>query len=217
LKYRLVIFDSDGTLADTLPWMRSVFNDLAEEHGFRKVAPEEYERFQDLHGTALLRALELPLWKLPRVMSGMRKKMAQHQGHLALFNGISEALGRLAGNGIQLAVVSSNSTDNVQRILGPANTALITRFDCGVSMFGKASKIRAVVRRSGVPASEAIYVGDEIRDAEAARKAGVGFGAVTWGQHSPAALQATNPDMLFRSVSDMAEELCGRPDAAAPR
>ena len=33
-KYRLVIFDSDGTLADTLPWMRSVFNEIADAHGF---------------------------------------------------------------------------------------------------------------------------------------------------------------------------------------
>jgi len=30
VKYRLAIFDSDGTLADTLPWMRSIFNELAE-------------------------------------------------------------------------------------------------------------------------------------------------------------------------------------------
>ena len=54
LKYRLAIFDSDGTLADTLPWMRSVFNDLAEEHGFRRVEPHDYERFRDLHGNAWL-------------------------------------------------------------------------------------------------------------------------------------------------------------------
>ncbi|HYV30928.1 MAG TPA: HAD hydrolase-like protein, partial [Candidatus Binatia bacterium] len=69
MKYRLAIFDSDGTLADTLPWMRSVFNELAEEHGFRRVEPHDYERFRDLHGTALLRELGLPLWKLPRVVS----------------------------------------------------------------------------------------------------------------------------------------------------
>jgi beta-phosphoglucomutase-like phosphatase (HAD superfamily) len=39
--YRLVIFDSDGTLADTLPWMRGVFNELAEAYCFRKLTPKQ--------------------------------------------------------------------------------------------------------------------------------------------------------------------------------
>ena len=68
LNYRLVIFDSDGTLADTLPWIRSIFNDLADEHGFRRVKPEEAERLRNLEGTALLRELKLPLAKLPGVL-----------------------------------------------------------------------------------------------------------------------------------------------------
>src|SRR6188474_1293149 len=89
-KYRLAIFDSDGTLADTLPWMRGVFNELADEHGFRKVAPHEYEHFRDLHGVALLKALGLPLWKLPRVVNAMRAKMALHIDKFTLYPGIAE-------------------------------------------------------------------------------------------------------------------------------
>jgi phosphoglycolate phosphatase len=201
--YRLVIFDSDGTLADTLPWMRSVFNELADEHGFRKVAAEKQEEFRDLHGAALLKALELPLWKLPRVVNGMRKKMAAHAGEFRPFPGISEMLQQLSDAGIQLGVVSSNSQPNVERVLG-AQARLIKHFECGVSMFGKAAKIRAVVRKSGVAALETIYVGDEIRDGEASRKAGVAFGAVTWGQHSAEALKAQQPAHLFQSPSEIA-------------
>src|SRR5689334_22096547 len=116
MKYRLVIFDSDGTLADTLPWMRSQFNELAVEHGFRRVEPHEYERFRDLHGTALLRELGLPLWKLPRVVSAMRRRMTEHTGEFTLFPGISETLARLTKAGLQLAMVSSNSRANVERV-----------------------------------------------------------------------------------------------------
>src|SRR5215204_6389252 len=88
-KHRLAIFDFDGTLADTLPWMRSVFNELAEEHGFRRVDAHDYEQFRDLHGSALLRALGLPFWKLPRVVNSMRRRMAGHLGQLFLFPGVS--------------------------------------------------------------------------------------------------------------------------------
>jgi phosphoglycolate phosphatase len=208
LKYRLVIFDSDGTLADTLPWMRSVFNELADEHGFRRVDLKEYERFRDLQGAALLKELGLPIWKLPRVVSAMRGRMAQHTGQLHLFPGIRDVLHRLTASGIQLAIVSSNSRANVERVLGPDNVSLVAHFACGVSMFGKAAKLRQVVRGSAISRAQAIYIGDELRDAEAARKAGMAFGAVAWGQHSAEVLRAQNPAEFFSAVPEIADKLC---------
>ena len=207
VKYRLAIFDSDGTLADTLPWVRSIFNELAEEHGFRRVEPGEYERFRDLHGAALLRELGLPLWKLPRVVSSMRRRMSEHAGTLSLFPGSSDVLIRLAAAGVQLAVVSSNSRENVGRVLGD-DARLIAHFACGASMLGKAARLRQVIRQSAVQPSQAIYIGDEIRDAEAAGKAGIAFGAVTWGQHRPETLGRHNPAELFTRVQEIADKLC---------
>ena len=209
LKYRLAIFDSDGTLADTLPWMRSIFNELATEHGFKRVEPHDYEQFRDLHGAALLRELGLPLWKLPQVMSSMRRRMSEHTGQLSLFPGISEVMQRLAVGGVQLAIVSSNSRENVERVLGMENAQLIAHFACGVSMFGKTAKLRQMIRRSALPPAQVIYIGDEIRDAETAAKAGIAFGAVTWGQHSLEALRGQSPEELFTTVQKIADKLCG--------
>ena len=187
--------------------MRSIFNDLAEEHGFRRVKPHEYDRFRDLHGMALLRELGLPLWKLPRVLNSMRRRMAEHRGALSTFPGIGGMLERLAAGGVQLAVVSSNSRANVERVLGADYTNLIGQFACGVAMFGKAAKLREVLRQSGVRKQHAIFIGDEIRDGEAARKAQIAFGAVAWGQHSLEALRAQNPAEIFKAVGEIAERL----------
>jgi phosphoglycolate phosphatase len=208
LKYRLAIFDSDGTLADTLPWMRSIFNELAEAHGFRRVEPHEYERFRDLHGAALLRELGLPLWKLPHVVSDMRRRMTEHNGKLSLFPGISDVLQRLAAVRIQSAIVSSNSRENVERVLGADNARLVAHFACGVSMFGKAAKLRQALRQCSVQPPEAIYIGDEIRDAEAAAKAGIAFGAVTWGHHGAKILCTQKPAQIFTTVREIADKLC---------
>ena len=208
MKYRFAIFDSDGTLADTLPWMRSIFNELADAHGFRRVEPHEYERFRDLHGAALLRELGLPLWKLPRVVSDLRRRMAEHGGKLALFPGTSDVLHRLAAVGIQLAIVSSNSRENVERVLGADNARLVAHFACGVSMFGKAAKLRQALRQCSVQPAQAIYMGDEIRDAEAAAKAGIAFGAVTWGLHGAEILCSRKPAEIFATVREIADKLC---------
>ena len=207
--YRLAIFDFDGTLADTLPWMRSIFNDLADEHGFRRVEPHEYDRFRDLHGHTLLRELDLPLWKVPRVLTSMRRRMAAHTGEFVLFPGISEVLQRLVDAKIQVAIVSSNSRENIERILGPANADRVAHFGCGVAMFGKASKLRQAIRHCKAQASETIYIGDEVRDAEAASSAAIAFGAVTWGQHSAENLARQNPAELFETVVEIGEKLCG--------
>jgi len=156
----------------------------------------------------LLRELGLPFWKLPRVVSSMRRRMAEHTGKLSLFPGISDVFCRLASGGVQLAIVSSNSRQNVERVLGTENAKLIAHFACGVSMFGKAEKLRQVLRQSAVQSQHAIYIGDEIRDAEAASQAGIAFGAVTWGQHSHEALRAKNPADIFTTVSQIADKLC---------
>jgi phosphoglycolate phosphatase len=208
LKYHLAIFDSDGTLADTLPWMRSIFNQLAEEHGFRRVEPGDHQRLRDLHGSALLRELGLPIWKLPRVVSSMRRRMAVHTGTLSLFPGIGDVLRRLVEGGVRLAIVSSNSRENVERVLGMENAKLITHFACGVSVFGKAAKLRQVLRQTAVESQHAIYIGDEIRDAEAANQARIAFGAVTWGQHSQEALRTRSPAEVFATVHEIADRLC---------
>jgi phosphoglycolate phosphatase len=207
MKYQLAMFDSDGTLADTLPWMRSVFNELAEEFGFRKVEPQEYERFKNLHGPALFRELQLPLWKLPRVVQAMRRKMSAHAGSFQLHAGIPEVLQRLTQAGIRVAVVSTNSRENVERILGVQNARLISHFGCGVSMFGKAVRLRQTVRACGVASSSAIYIGDEVRDADAAHAAGVAFGAVVWGQHDEATLRARKPAEVFACVEEITHKL----------
>lgn len=208
LRFRLIIFDSDGTLADTLPWMRRLFNELADEHGFRRVEPSEYERFRDMHGLHLLRELGLPLWKLPRVVRSLRTRMGRHLDEFTVFQGVGDMLRQLTAAGMTLGIVSSNSRENVERILGAKNAALIEHFACGASVFGKAPRLRQVLRASGVPRHQAIYIGDEIRDAEAARKAGIAFGAVAWGQHRPETLRAQKPEIFFSAVEEIAGKLC---------
>jgi phosphoglycolate phosphatase len=111
-------------------------------------------------------------------------------------------LQELAQRGVTLAVVSSDADSNVRRALG-RNAELISQFACGASLFGKAAKFKVILNRTGIAAAHAIYVGDEIRDAEAVRTAGIDFGAVCWGFATAEALQETSPVLMF--VSDISK------------
>jgi phosphoglycolate phosphatase len=61
-----------------------------------------------------------------------------------------------------------------------------------------------VLKRTGITAADAICIGDEVRDGEAARQAGIDFGAVRWGSAKPEALQQASPVLVFESVADTA-------------
>lgn len=207
MRYQLVIFDFDGTLADSLPWFSRVLNDVADRYRFKRVAAHEEDMLRTMDGRELMRHLGIPTWKLPLIVRYMRKRKAQELDQTRLFDGVDRMLRELSEAGIALALVSSNTEPNVRTILGAANASLIRYFECGASLFGKSSHFRKVLRRSGTPASDAICIGDEIRDLEAAQKAGIAFGAVTWGFATADALIARSPAVVFRSLDEIADRL----------
>jgi phosphoglycolate phosphatase len=144
---------------------------------------------------------------MPMIAAHMRRMMADDIGGIPLFDGAAEMLHDLKDSGMRLAVVSSNSEENVRRVLGAENAGLIDHYSCGASIFGKPPKFRQVLRRSGVPAHKSICIGDEVRDAEAARSLGIPFAAVSWGYAKPELLEALEPDRMFTSIGEIAEAI----------
>jgi phosphoglycolate phosphatase len=207
MRYRLALFDFDGTLADSFALFAGMLDEVADRFGFARLDPREIDSLRGLDTQAILRRLQVPMWKLPRIAMYMRSAFAERSGELRLFPGIPAALRQLHDGGVELGIVSSNAGPTIQRILGAETAALVRHYECGASLFGKPSKLKKVLRRSGIAGKEAIYIGDEIRDAVAAAEAGLHFGAVSWGYNLPAALAAQKPRELFDSVGDMVARL----------
>ena len=203
MTYRLAMFDFDGTLADSFPFFLSVFNTVADRHAFRRIDVARAGELRHLGVRQMMDHVGLPAWKLPLASKTFMALMQGSPHAVPLFDGIADALRHLHGRGVQLAVVSSNSEHNVRTVLGPELTALVARFDCGMSVFGKASRIRAVLKACGAAPAEALYVGDQATDAEAARKAGVAFGAVHCGYATIDALRAQACATEFVTPADL--------------
>ena len=209
MKYQLAIFDFDGTLADSFPWAASVVNQYAERYGFKRIEPDEHATLRNYDARKLMQHLGVRMWKVPGMARDVRRRMAQEIDKIPLFPGVGEMLHELATAGVTLAVVSSNSEANVRSVLGAQNTALFRIFDCGASVFGKASKLKSVMKKCRVAPEASILIGDEIRDADAARKVGMAFGAVAWGYTNPDALLAQAPQEYFVTVGDITAALAG--------
>ena len=209
MQYKLVIFDFDGTLADSFPWFSQVFNSVADRYNFRRVEASELELLRGYGARELIQHLGVPLWKIPLIARHVRGLAADNVGHVSLFAGVDQMLRRLSEAGVTLAVATSNSYPNVRDVLGAENVARITYFECGASLFGKSQHFRRILRAAGVAPAETLSIGDEIRDIDAAQKAGIPFAAVAWGFTSADALKARGPAHMFERVDDIASALTG--------
>ncbi|OFA05480.1 HAD hydrolase-like protein [Duganella sp. HH101] len=202
---QLIIFDFDGTLADTLPVFVDVFDQAADKYGFKRMDRSRTQALRQLDARQIMAVHEIPLWKVPAIATFMRSAMGRSVGHIRLFDGIDGVLRALKARGVILAVVSSNSRSNVVNVLGPELAGLFSHFECGASLFGKLPKIRKVLAATGVAREYALLVGDEIRDAKVSAEAGIDFGAVAWGFNTLDALMAENPSRVFRAAGDLLE------------
>jgi len=202
----LVIFDLDGTLVDSFPWFLRSINDVADRFGFRRVAAEDVEPLRHASTREILARLKVPLWKLPVIARHMRRLKSERASGIAVFEGVEAMLRTLSEAGLRLALVSSDSEANARVKLGDI-AALFSHFDCSASVFGKPAKFRRVLKRAGVAPAQAIAIGDETRDIEAARAVGIACGAVTWGYAAPRALRALAPDLVFECMDDIARTL----------
>jgi phosphoglycolate phosphatase len=199
----MVLFDYDGTLADSFPWLLSMVDRVIDQYHLPRVEAKDYETLRSMSAQQIIRRMGGSIWKIPLIARDMRRLAGKDIDRITLFPGVDHLLRELSGQSIRLGVVSSNSTTNVRRLFGPELAALIQDYECNIRIFGKAARIRKIVKRSGISRFDTLYVGDEQRDLGAARKAEVAFGAVAWGYARIDALRERSPDEIFHSMEEL--------------
>lgn len=207
--YDLVILDFDGVLADSAGWVTRNFNAIARRHGFRAVSEAELAALRGRPNREVVAELGVPFWRLPAIARDVRARMAAEAHTIPLFEGAADFLQALQARAVATAIVSSNAEATIRRMLGPA-AAAVSHYACGAAIFGKARVFRTVVRRSRISAGRVICIGDEERDIEAARRAGLACAAATWGYATPAVLQAARPDHLLDDFDAALRLVLGR-------
>lgn len=202
MPYKLAIFDFDGTLSDSFAWFLSVVNSVADKHKFQRIERDRIDELRSVGASELIRLLGVAKWRIPLITRDMRKRKAQQIDRIALFPGVDRLFCELKARGMTIAIVSSDSENNVRTVLGDLGRH-VAYFACGAGLFGKTAKFRRILDLTGISVDDTICIGDEIRDIDAAREAGIDFGAVTWGYTSGAALEARAPNYLFSRIDEV--------------
>lgn len=205
---KTIIFDFDGTIADTYQAIINITNNLAPDFGYAPVSEAELLELQKLSSREVIKKSKIPFWKIPFLLRRVQTELSQVIATLKLIDEVSPVLQELNKRGYHLAIVTSNSDENVRCFL--ENNQLLNIFSLiysGIPIFGKHRIIKKLLAKNQWDSEEVIYVGDETRDIEAARKCQIRIVSVTWGFSSQSLLQAHHPDFLIEKPSELLDLL----------
>lgn len=187
-----IIFDFDGTLADTYGIMLALYNAEADNYGVRTLSAEDWEAIRRMRFGEILKFVGIKPYQVPKYLTIGKQVLKGHIEKITLFDGVVEMVNQLKESGHDLYVLSSNAEDTIQAVLDRYNIGFMHVMKSS-KMFGKAAPLKRLVRANKLNGNEVWMVGDEIRDMVAAHKAGIQSLAVTWGFHPKEMLEPAGP------------------------
>ena len=206
MNIKMIIFDFDGTIADTHQISLTIANQLAKEFNYQPIESEALEELKNLSSRDVVMRSGVSPLKIPFILRRFTQELSKHIHTLKPIVGMPYCLKELKDSGYMLGIISSNLRDNVVAFL--ETNQLIDYFDfifSGSTIFGKHRIINRVVKQHEVSPSQVVYVGDETRDINSAKKSKVKMIAVTWGFNSISILQHHNPDFLVHTPEELLE------------
>lgn len=204
-----LIFDFDGTLADTFPAIIEMVNDHADEFHIQPLDEHDVEALRGLSNLEIIRKYNIPLTKVPGLILRSQKELHRRLGEVDLFPGIRELVRKLKDEGFGLGILTSNSRENVQKLLRARGLDVFDFIHSESNLFGKNRALLHLMRVHGLKRDEVVYVGDEMRDIDACRRIPVSIIAVSWGFHRREMLLGRKPDYLVDTPDEIRSIVMG--------
>lgn len=201
---RMVIFDFDGTIADSFSIGFCLINQLAEEFGFPPITMDRIDRWQHLSSKKIIHEIGIPFYRLPKIIRRFKSDMSREIPNLQPFDGMKEALRTLRSQGCRLGIVSSNSEDNVRDFLAVQSISHLFEFVISCPrLMGKDKALKRILKKQNIQPETVLYVGDETRDIDAAKRSNIRSAAVSWGFNSLQVLTQHCPDFVLTEPADL--------------
>ncbi len=196
-----IIFDFDGTIADSFDY---IVDFLAKQAKLEPLSAEQKQKLRGLSMVTIARQLGHARWRLLGLFLNGRRRMGATVRHVQPFAEMPELIRKLHAEGHELFIVTSNKARTVRVFLHTQQLhTYFLQIYGGVGLFGKAPALRGLLRDQHIDRKDAVYIGDELRDVQAAQSVGMRVVAVTWGFAQPATLAAKKPTGLANTPAEL--------------
>lgn len=203
MKKTLLIFDFDGTIADTLLIAVRIINEVGQEFDLPHVDRDQFMELKHKSVPELMKMAGLSWLKLPLFINQARKKFRLHLKQVKPIIGMPEILTILKNRGYRMGIVTSNTQEGVNAFLHAYGLEHFEFVHAPNSIFDKSKTIKEIMHTYHLKPAQVTMIGDEIRDVEAAHKVGIESIAVTWGFNSEQLLLTGSPNHLVKNPQDL--------------
>jgi phosphoglycolate phosphatase len=198
-----ILFDFDGTIAKTFELTIELFNQVAADYKLPQIKKSDINQIKNSSAQELLKRYPLSPWQLLRLTKHIQGELKNCIRQIEVVEGFPKLIQELKNQNMTLGIVTSNSQENVELFLTHHKLNNINFIYSEKNLFGKGKVLKNVIKRKKFEKQKTIYIGDEVRDIEAARQAGIQIIAVTWGFNSKARLERAKPDFLVSKPLDI--------------
>jgi phosphoglycolate phosphatase len=202
-----VIFDFDGTLANSIELMFSLYNEYAHDFGYLQVTRDEIPELRRMGYSKAMRAKHIKARRLPKILLTLSKEMHSRMDDVTPYEGIVSVLHELQKSGFSIGVLTSNQAALVHDFFKKHH---FPAFDFVVSektIFGKDKALKKIIKRFGLSVDQVLYVGDEPRDVTASHKVGVRTIGVSWGLAGVEGFEKVAPDKLVHTSDELLQTI----------
>ncbi len=200
--YSTIIFDFDGTIADSIHLMIDIFNSMAHRFHADPVGIEQIEYLRGLTIKELIHELKIPILLIPEFLFIGKRMMKKRIDELKPVVGISHLIEKLSKK-YTLGILTSNDAETVEEFLLQHDLNHFKWIHSETSIFGKDKALRKRLKSEHLVHKEVLYIGDEIRDVESCKKVGIDVASVAWGLNSHTLLESASPTYIVDDPSEL--------------
>ena len=204
MKFKTIIFDLDGTIADTLPLCIAAFKKSVEPLLNSTLSDDEIIATFGPSEEGTIRKL-VPLQEAAGVAAYLKNYEELHYTCPVPFDGIKDLLEALKTAGVKLGMVTGKGQHSTVISLKQFELAQYFEVMETGSSEGpnKVAGIRNILKRLNSNISESLYVGDAPSDIKYCKEVGIPIAAAAWASTTNGSeLEKLNPDQIFYSIAD---------------